>query len=132
MPLTVEEREKVKTHTGYGNVSMGASLAFGFARPIQTIFIVEDAMNLLNEVGVARVRNCLGILDQIECRLVAALPNLEFTKVDSIETNLAICDALEVEYVRWASRLADALMIPHYPFSRRFAGNGINVPTRRA
>lgn len=124
MPLTPEERARCKTHTGYGNVTLGASLAFGMARPIQTMFIIEDAMNLINEFGVARVRNVLGILDQIECRLVAALPLLQGESIGDLKPNLSVCSALEGEYVRWADRLSDELMVPRYPFSRRFSGLG--------
>lgn len=123
MPLTLQERARVKTALGYGNVSAGASLSFGFARPIQTMFIVEDAMNLVTEEGVQRVRTVLGILDQIECRLVQALTLLDVVQVGEVKPNLEVCDRLEVEYVRWVNRLCDELMVPKYPFSSRFSGS---------
>ncbi len=122
MPLTQTERERVKIHMGYGNVSMAASLTFGFPRPVQTMFLVEDAMNFLNEDGVNRVRQIIGILDKIECRLVETVDVLIASRAGDTDINLQAPDMIEREYVRWADRLADALMVPKYPFSRRTTG----------
>ena len=54
--LTEEEKERVRYHLGYMETSFGgnqtaASLQFGIPRPVQTMFLVEEAIqNLLTNV----------------------------------------------------------------------------------
>lgn len=123
MPLTDSERARVRSHLGYMNVRMASSLSFGIPRPIETLFLVENAMNLLMEPdGVDRVRRLLGILDQMECLLLEAAPNLQISEVDGVKINPMAPAQIEREYVRWSNRLADELGVPHYSFSQRFRG----------
>lgn len=126
MPLTLTqaERERVKIHLGYMNVSMAASLTFGFPRPVQTMFLVEDAMSFLNDDGVLRVRQLIAILDKIECRLIETVDFLIAENAGDTKINLDAPGMIEREYVRWSMRLADALGVPPYPFSKRFMGGG--------
>ena len=66
MPLSVEERDRIKYHLGFLAVSPAASIQLGIARPVQTLFLIEDAMDNLLEVAVPRVLQQLVILDNIE------------------------------------------------------------------
>lgn len=122
--LSLQERERVRYHLGYLNTSFAGSIQFGLPRPIQTLFIVEDAMTLLvDEFAVERVRRMLQILDGIECRLVAAQDRLAAAKLDEItleRQQLQEPDLLEKEYYRWGGRLADHLGVPFYAYSNRY------------
>ena len=130
MALTQEEKERIRYHLGYLSVQPASSMQFGQPRPVQTLFLVESAMNNLLEVAEGRLRNMLDILDRIECHLVDGLDRLAAKRLDGIELNNKEPDMLEHEYKRWAGRLADLLGVPLYPYSKRFGpemGAG-NVP----
>lgn len=126
MALTAAERERVRYHLGYLNVEAASSLTFGIPRPVQTLFLVEQAMTDLLVVGEPRVRNILCRLDKIEERLEQAWDVLDAAQIGELRLRTgkkgeSTPDLLEREYVRWASRLADQLGVPLYPFSNRFS-----------
>lgn len=120
MPLTESDRERVRYHLGYLEVSEAAALTFGLLRPIETLFVVETAMTNLLEISVPRVLALLGYLDTIECRLLTSQERLAASKLGDLSTRENEPDLLEREYVRWAGRLADVLGAPFYPYSNRF------------
>lgn len=61
----------------------------------------------------------LGILDGVECRLVAAQDYLAASQLGNLKPREDHPQALELEYNRWAQRLADILGVPMYPYSQR-------------
>lgn len=133
MALTTEERERVRYHLGYLQVEPAASISFGIPRPIQTLFLVETALTNLLDVALPRVRKIIQIMDDIECKLVDSVDVLEASQMGDLHTRENAPSLIDREYYRWASRLADMLGVPLYPYSARFkqfVGGG-NVPVRR-
>jgi hypothetical protein len=129
MALTTQERERVRYHLGYLNVGMAGSIQFGLPRPIQTLFIVEEAMDQLLAVGEDRVRRTLNVLDGVECKLIDAQKYLVAESLGDLKIRDGHPDRLEKEYRRWAMRLADQLGVPLYAYSNRFSSGGAgNVP----
>lgn len=119
--LTDEEKERIRYHLGYMESSFAASLQLGIPRPVQTIFLVEQAMVLLtNEYAIDRVRRVLWTLDQIESKLQSALCSMIAEQLGDLKLRADYPDKLEAEYVRWAKRLADIFGVPLYPYSDRF------------
>src|ERR1700735_2645111 len=109
MPLSESDRERVRYHLGYLNVGTAASIQLGIPRPLQTLFLVEMAMDNLLTVGVPRVIRILDILDGVECKLTTAQTRLAATALEDLKLNNQECEMLENEYVRWAERLSDTL-----------------------
>lgn len=136
--LSEADKERCRYHLGYLNTSFAASLTLGIPRPVQTLFLVEDAMGLLIPQTVPRVLRVLCIMDGIEEGLVKALSQLGVSKLGELDLHplkdqgKLVTDSLEREYVRWGNRLADILGVPHYPFSARYAkrGPGSSIPAR--
>jgi len=142
--LTAEEAERTRYHLGYLGTSFGgqgvaASIQLGVARPVQTMFLVEEAIqNLLtNPYVVDRVRRVLQTLDNIEEKIRNSSTMLAVEQVGNIrlrgaDAGKTYTDLLEREYKRWAFRLADILGVPIYPFSRRFSatGPGRSIPVK--
>lgn len=130
MPLSSDERYRIKYHLGYLATTTAASLSFGIPRPVETLFLVETAMNNVPEgFPVAKVRELLGVLDGIETKLIAAQTRLAAESIDSITLRTtkqgeSEPDALEREYRRWGGRLADMLGVPFYPYSERYTTTG--------
>ena len=124
MALTAEERQQVRYHLGFVSVFPAASINFGMPRPIQTLFLVEQAMDYLMPVGEAKVRQIIGIMDGIECRLVDAQDRLAAQSLDNLTMRADETDALEGEYFRWGGRLADTLGVPFYAYSNRYKKHG--------
>lgn len=120
----------MRYHTGYLGVGMAASMQLGIPRPLQTLFLIEDAMANLMPESEARVRSLLVKLDAMEEKLFESADRLVATQLEDLHLRDGEPDLLEREYKRWAQRLADILGVPLYPFSTRFMGNSVNVPVR--
>jgi len=120
MPLDDRERERVKYHLGYTAATTLASIQYGMARPLQTMFLVESALGLLMEVAVDRVRRILKIMDDIELKLIDSQDRLAAIQLDSLKLRENEPDQLEGEYRRWGYRLADLVGCPIYAYSLRY------------
>lgn len=132
MSFNESEKERIRYHLGYLSVQPAASLQFGQPRPIQTLFLVEQAMNNILVVAENRVRRYINILDDIECKMVEGQDYLVANRLDSLEIREKHIDQLETEYYRWAGRLADILGVPLYPYSTRFKNRNMpgTIPVR--
>jgi hypothetical protein len=124
MALTLEEKQRTRYFLGYPSVQSAAALSYGMVKPLQTLFLLESAMNLILPVAEDKVRQLLGVLDGIECRLIDAQDRLAAKSVDTLTMRPDETAALEEEYRRWANRLADVLGVPLYGYSLRFHRQG--------
>ena len=120
MPLDRAERERCRFHLGYLEVSPAASISYGMARPIQTMFLLETALNNIMEEAVDRVRRILRVMDGVEEKLIEAQDRLAANRLGDLEIRQTEPDELEKEYVRWGHRLADLLGVPVYYYSTRY------------
>ena len=125
--LTDEDKSRCRYHLGYLLSTTAASLIAGISQPIQTVFILEQALNNIRlSDAVRRVRDLLCKIDAIEQALfnsgiersgVAELGDMKLHPLRNkgqLET-----DTLELEYRRWTDRLADVLGVPKYPYAQR-------------
>ncbi len=124
MSLTDQEKERVRYHMGYLGVSGAASIQFGIPRPLQTVFLIEQAMNNLIEAALPRVRRIIRIMDNTEDKLEQSQDRLAAKQLDQLQLRENEPDMLEKEYVRWGYRLADILGAPIYPYSLRYRNHG--------
>lgn len=124
MALNDSEKQRIRYFLGYPSVKSAATLSFGIVKPLQTLFLVESAMNLILPEAEDKARSILNILDGIECRLVDAQDRLAAKGVDNLTMRPDETNALEAEYRRWANRLADLLGVPLYAYSLRFKQPG--------
>lgn len=122
MAFTPAEKARIRYHLGYLGVQMAGSVSFGLPRPIQTLFIVEDAMNMVIAEHEGMVRELVVRLDVTEERIFEAQGRMRAKVVGEITLRDNEADMLEQEYGRWAKRLADVLGVPLYAYSSRFSG----------
>jgi len=109
---------------GFLGVQLAASISFGIPRPIQTVFLIETAMNNLIEDAVGIVRDLIARLDETENQMFEAQVRLQATKLGELELREDEVEKLEKSYVIWADRLADTLGVPKYPYSSKFQRAG--------
>ncbi len=115
---------------GYTSCSTGPAIQFGLAIPLQTLFILNEAMNNFPEVATPRVVQILGILDNLLFgKLVESQDFLAAFKLGDMtlrpeKRGSTHPDLLRREYVFYTDLLADTLGVPKYPFSRRFQNAG--------
>jgi hypothetical protein len=107
----------------------------GIPTTVQGMFLVDSAVDHLEDSAADRVRNLLAILDGMEQKILKAICTLTVESVGDIrmrgaQQGMTGTDLLEREYRRWAQRLADCLGVPMYPYANRFGG-GINIPVSR-
>lgn len=139
--LTDADKSRIRYHLGYPGTTNAASIVAGIPKTTTMSFLLENAMNLCVEDGaVARVQSFLTILDNIELQLTSMSISVMAKSVGGIqlhprsEKGILGTDSLEGEYIRWASRVADILGVPMYPYSARFSsqtGAPRVVPVRR-
>lgn len=134
--LTEDEKARVRMHLGYFSLNSAPAIGLGLPRADQSLFLVEIAMNQIPDTAIGLVRERIAILDNIEQRLVGAMDRMKAEKLGEITLRADETDALEREFVRWATRLADLLACPLNPYSERFragAGGGprsMNIAVR--
>jgi len=137
--LSESDKERCRYHLGYLETDMAPSIQFGIPRPLQTVFLLEQAIQRLvtSEFVCARVRRILDCLDTIEQKLKSALCMLGVESLGDLKLHplaqkngMLVTDSLEREYVRWANRLSDVLGVPKYAYSQRFRrqGPGGSIP----
>lgn len=129
--LTPEEKERVRYHMGYTQVSPATALDFGIPKPVQTLFLVEQSMDNLLPVAMPRVRQIIQRMDEIECTLGDVSDILLAEQAGDVRPRGDAGDLIDREYYRWACRLSDILGAPLYPLSPRFhkfaAGANVRV-----
>ena len=121
-------------HLGYPNQQSLASIQWGIPKAMQTLFIVDLALNNLIEEAIPRIRAILKTMDSVECKLICAQDRLAASALDGLKLRENEPEMLEREYVRWGMRLADEIGAPIYAFSTKYRsvasmGAG-NIPVR--
>ena len=124
MALTESDKARAAYHLGYPQVAAAVSISFGVARPIQTLFLLETALNYLLPASEDKVRSILTVMDGVECRLIEAQDRLAAKKIDQLDLRDDEPGQLEVEYQRWGYRLADLLGVPVYAYSTKYRRTG--------
>jgi hypothetical protein len=129
--LSESDKERARYHMGYLETEFAPSIVAGVPQPLQTVFLLEDALNrIVNQYSVRRVRGILCTLDTIEAKMREALCQIGVMRLGDLELHplkekgRLATDSLEVEYRRWASRLADVLGAPKYLYSDRSHKSG--------
>jgi hypothetical protein len=134
--LPEQDKERARYHLGYLETSLAASIQLGIPRPLQTVFLLEQGLNLLvNPFAVSRVVCILDTLDRLESQLISAAAAVGVDKLGNLQLHPLRTrgklgtDSVEDEYRRWAYRLSDILGVPIYPYSKRFrrAGPGSSI-----
>jgi hypothetical protein len=128
--LTIGERVQVRLHLGYPNSADVATMVLGVPSSIETMFIIEKAMDLVRPEAMTQVRRHLQILDSIEAQMVDDLELLAVTQVDEITIRTDEQSSLVSRYLYWRSGLANLFGAEPNPFDPRFlggAGGGINL-----
>lgn len=127
MPLNADEKERVRYHLGYLNISQQTALGLGFPSASQLQFIVESSMNEVLPESEKTVRRAIQELDCIEDQLSTFRTSLEVTKSGNVGIRGPEAFAeLERQYGWWSGRLADNLGVPLNPFSITQSYQGVN------
>ncbi len=122
-----EEKNKILYHLGYLIGTLSGSVALGFPRASQPMFLVMQAFNYIPSSGIGIIRRQIAVLDLIEDRLIESQERLAASKLGDITLNEGEPDKLEKEYCRWAKRMADTLGVPLNIYSERFRGMSMNI-----
>lgn len=124
--LSDAEKERVRYHLGYLNVSPAAARALGMPSSNEPAYLVEYSMDSLLPSGEPGVRRAIVELDCIEDQLADARKQLGMRQVGEIV--FAGDDgmmALERQYVWWADQLASTLGCIRNPMSPKWQGMGM-------
>ena len=136
--LTDADKSRIKFHLGYMATTTAASITFGFARPIQTMFLLEDALTLVagNPFDIGRILEIVETLDDLLRQIREQTRTLVASRTGDLDLHplkaqgILVTDSLRKEYVEWANLLADTLGVPLYPFAKRFQRRGPGTSVR--
>jgi len=127
VPLTPEERHRVRRHLGFTSTTPVASIAFGVPRGGESLYMVETAMNNLMEVAEPDVRLALARLDTTLAQILQAQEHLQAKSIDEIETNPEETERLWAAYRTWQQDLAGILGVYPSRYDQRAQGGSVNV-----
>lgn len=130
MPLTPDEKVRIRDHLGYLNVSELSTFVLGLPAGVETQFLIERAMDpFVKEDALPMIRGVLCELDEVDKqrkRVRAAISTSAVGGITMRDPKEAF-DALNGEFIRLVGRLANAFGVPSNPFDRRRGGFGIRV-----
>jgi len=113
MPLTEEEKEKIRYHMGYPSQGEYRSYFAGIPFNPQTLYLLEGRMERLAEQSLPRVRVLLGRLDGIdEQTYCASFKHMAAEQLEDLRPNPQYNEELRREYTYWQQRLAQVLNVP--------------------
>ena len=130
MPLTAQEKVKVRHHLGFLNVAQVQTFVLGSPQAVETQFIIEGAMNLILQDAEPELRRHLQILDKIEEQLIDDQELLAVDAVDEIKVRGTELKELRKEYQYWRHSMANLLGCYPNPFDKRWTAvdGSLNVP----
>ena len=129
--LTPEVRVSIKHHLGYPNANAIATFVLGVPAMMESLFMLEGAMNAVAPAAEERVHEQLRRLEKIENQLEENADALLVAKADEVELRENEMDLLMKRYVYWQGGLCNLLGVPGpNPFDARFSGaggQGVNI-----
>lgn len=132
MPLTEQEKVKIRHHTGYLNVGEASTFVLGTPASVETQFIIEGAFNRVLEIALPELRRHLQILDSLEEQMVCDHELLAVKKLGEIEVNNREQWQLTSRYDYWVDSLCNILGVVRNPFDKRLDSGGVGVNARVA
>lgn len=130
MPLTEDEKVKVRHHTGYLNVAEASTFVLGTPASVETQFIIEGAMNRVLEVALPELRRHLQILDGIEEQMVEDHELLAVESLGEITVNTKEQTKLTQRYDYWVNSLCNIMGVVRNPFDKRLGSGGAGINAR--
>lgn len=131
MPLTEEEKEKIRRHMGYPGTSTASTLAMGLPTSLEFNHLVEAQMDRLREAAIPIARELIDTMDGLLQAKKEAVDLLAVSQLDTIKIRSDQIDQIDRQYFQWACQLADLLRAPLYPgaekFKRFLGGGGVNI-----
>ncbi len=132
MPLTEQEKVKVRHHCGYLNVADAATFVLGTPASVETQFIIEGAMNRVLESALSELRRHMQILDSLEEQMVCDHELMAVKKLGEIEVNDKEQLQLTQRYNYWVDSLCNIMGVVRNPFDKRLDSGGTGINARVA
>lgn len=128
MPLTDQEKVRIRDHLAYANTSELSTFVLGLPAGIEMQFLIEKAMSdFVLEEAVPLIREILCQLDENAATRRQVRQSMATAAIGAIQLRdpSEALKAVNDDYIWLIGRLANAFAIPKMPFDRR--GGGINV-----
>jgi hypothetical protein len=129
--LTPEERVSIKHHLGYPNQQTIETFVLGVPQALESLFMLEGAMNAIAPQAEERIRVTIRRLDGIDAQIQENQDALVLSKADEVEFRENEFELLQKRYRWWQGELCNLLGVPcPNPFDARFqggGGGGINI-----
>lgn len=135
--LTEEDKNRCRSHLGYGQVMASQTFVQGVPAGVQTQFVIEGAMTRLLPSAEQMLRKWLDRLDSVEERIDDSTEDVLANKIGNIELNDKALQRLVDRYRYWQGKVCNLLQVQPNPYDQRpylgmgwGAGSGVNVPVQ--
>ncbi len=120
MPLTVEERSRVRYHLGFPNVGYTTVLALGFPAGGHPAFLLEGAMDALLPQAEPQTRDVILQCDCVEAQMKEARSRFKAATVGEVVLRSTDeIENLEEQYRYWTDALVDIFGVNKNPYSKK-------------
>lgn len=129
MPLSEEEKVRIRDHLSYLNSAELATFALGVPAGVETQQLIERGFLFIKESALPMVRSILCELDELDVQRRQVRLAITAAAVGGIQLRDP-SEALTVlarEFVRLIGRLSNAFGVPSNPFDNRKTPFGIPV-----
>jgi len=127
VPLTEQEKVRIRHHTGYLNVAEAYTFVLGTPSSVETQFIIEGAMTRVLESALPLLRDIVRRLDCIEDQMAEASELLDVSSMGEITIDPKLRQKRIAEYDYQCSALCNLLGVQRNPFDKRRMDAGINI-----
>lgn len=127
MPLSEDEKVRIRHHLGYLNVAEAYTFVLGTPAAVETQFIVEGSMNRVLEAALPMVRNIVMRLDAAEAQADENQELLAIAQLGEITVRENEQEKLIKRYDRIVGELCNALGCARNPYDKRLEAGGVNV-----
>ena len=113
MPLTAEEKVRIRYHMGYPLQGQVRSYFAGIPFNRQTLYLLDGAMELVEEGSLSTIRTMIGRLDKIDEQIFcASFKHMAADQLEDLKINQQYNEELRREYTYWQGRIAQCLDVP--------------------
>ncbi len=118
MPLTEQEKVRVRDLLGFLNVANAQTFALGMPAGVETQFIIEKAMDYVPEHALFLVREHMATLQAIDGQSIEDMELMAVNGIGDITVNQEEQKQLDTRRRYWRGRLCNALGVYPNPFDQ--------------
>ena len=118
MPLTAEEKVRIRDLLGFLNIANAETFALGMPAGVETQFLIEGAMDRVPEHALFLVREHMATLQALDGQSIDDHELMAVNGIGDITVNQQEQDQIDKRRRYWRGRLCNAMGVMPNPFDQ--------------